>query len=143
MLISVQTMVKKTMILIGGAMVLSGCVTSKDAMIPKSDNNMREVYAQHMGKASSGTAMDERMALRRPMVEDEVDLAAYTRTESNHLNSQFTFIPNPVLVMYIAPHLATASEVPIPGYVTQFRMYEKDHYAMPHEMVTYPRYSEN
>ena len=114
-----------------------GCTTSKDALIPPTDTNMRSVYNEHMGGGVNGKSLEERMALRRPILENEVNLSPYSRTESNQLKSAFSFIPNPVLVMYVAPHLATSSEVPIPGYVTQFRMYEKDNYALPHEVVSY------
>lgn len=126
---------------LGSLLLITGCTTSKDAMIPKPDKNMRQVYTQHMGSGPTGNMMDERSALRRPILENEVDLAPYSRTESNQLSNNFKFLPNPVLVMYVAPHLATANEVPIPGYVTQFRMYERDHYAMPHELINQERKS--
>lgn len=128
---------KSIFICLTAVALVTGCTTSKDALIPPSDKNMRQVYSEHMGKGVNGNAADERMAFRRPLIEDEVSLAEYLLTEANQLSSAFPFIPNPVLVMYVAPHLATNSEVPIPGYVTQFRMYEKDNYALPHEVITY------
>lgn len=132
---------KHTLILslLASSVIMSACTTSKDRTIPIPDKNMRQVYSQHMNSVSEGKVKDTRMVLRRSLLENDVDLAHYSRTESNHLTSQFTFLPNPVLVMYVAPHLATLSEVPVPGYVTQFRMYEKDHYALPSEMVNYGR----
>lgn len=129
-------MKKITLITLAATILMTtGCTTSKDAMIPKPEQNMREVYAQHMGNGPAGNSFDERSVVRRPILEDEVNLSDYTRTESNQLSSRFKFLPNPVLVMYVAPHLATASEVPVPGYVTQFRMYERDHHALPHEDI--------
>lgn len=129
-----------TLTVITSSLVLGACTTSKDRTLPTPDKNMRQVYEQHMGGMGEGKVKDTRMVLRRPLLENDVDLATYSRTESNHLTSQFTFLPNPVLVMYVAPHLATSTEIPVPGYVTQFRMYEKDHYALPSEMVNYGRY---
>lgn len=129
-----------TLSIIASSLVLGACTTSKDRTLPTPEKNMREVYNQHMGAMGEGKIKDARMVLRRPLLENDVDLVTYSRTESNHLTTQFTFLPNPVLVMYVAPHLATSSEVPVPGYVTQFRMYEKDHYALPSEMVNYGRY---
>ena len=133
-------LIKFHLALLTSAVLLSACTTSKDAMMPKPEKNMKEVYETHMsGGVSGGKIQDVRTTLRRPLESYEVDLAPYSRTESNLLTSEFTFLPNPVLIMYVAPHLSTADGVPIPGYVTQFRMYEKDHYALPHEMVNYTK----
>ena len=78
--------------------------------------------------------MDTRSLLRRPMEESDVQLSEYVRTEKNQLQARFKRIPNPTLYMFVAPHLAAQSEVPIPGYVTEFRMWTRDHYAMPGEV---------
>ena len=38
------------------------------------------------------------------------------------------------MYMFVAPHLATNDQVPIPGYLTEFKMWEKDYYALPGEI---------
>lgn len=114
-------------------MVAAGCA-SKDDIIPVPERDMKEVYQQHMGALGAGKLMDRRALLRRPMEEGDVDLADYTRTEATALKSRFKLLPNPTMYMYVAPHLATQNGVPIPGYLTEFKMWEKDHYALPGEI---------
>lgn len=68
------------------------------------------------------------------MVEGDVVLSDYVRTEKTQLESRFKTLPNPTMYMFVAPHLAADSQVPIPGYLTEFRMWERDHYALPGEI---------
>ena len=113
--------------------VLGACA-SKDTILPVPENNMREVYDMHMQGVGNGKLYDHRSVLRRPMADGDVQLSEYVRTAKTQLESQFKMLPNPTMFMFVAPHLATSSEVPIPGYITQFRMWEKDNYAMPGEI---------
>ncbi len=47
---------------------------------------------------------------------------------------RFPLLPNPVLFMWVHPHLAgEAHTVPIPGYPTAFHLYERDYFALPSE----------
>lgn len=113
--------------------IIVGCA-SKDTMLPVPNQDMRQVYDSHMAGVGNGHTMDTRSTLRRPMVEEDVDLSSYVRTESNQLEAKFRHIPNPTLYMFVAPHLATENDVPIPGYLTEFKMWERDHYALPGEV---------
>lgn len=113
--------------------VLSACA-SKDSILPIPEHDMRTVYDMHMQGSGDGKLFDGRSVLRRPMSEGDVDLSEYVRTEKTQLESKFKFIPNPTMFMFVAPHLASTSEVPIPGYITQFRMWDTDHYALPGEV---------
>ena len=55
---------------------------------------------------------------------------------SQEIKQLFPKIYNPTLWMYVVPHLSGPDGVPIPGYVTAFRLYEKDHFALPGEAVS-------
>jgi len=112
---------------------VTGCAT-KDDIIPTPDQTMQEVYENHMGGVSDGKVLDTRSVLRRPMVQPDVDLSDYVRTEKNFLQSRFRTLPNPTMYMFVAPHLATENGVPIPGYITEFKMWKTEHYAMPGEI---------
>lgn len=111
----------------------AGCAT-KDQILPAPKNDMREVYKQHMHGTGSGGVYDARSILRRPMVEGDVDLSQYVRDSKTELNSKFKKIPNPTLYMFVAPHISTQAGVPVPGYITEFTMWERDHYALPGEV---------
>ncbi|SEP17797.1 TIGR03751 family conjugal transfer lipoprotein [Aquisalimonas asiatica] len=69
----------------------------------------------------------------RQVHDGDVDLDGYTRTAADEIATRFSRVPNPTMVMYVYPHLAGQDEAPVPGYATSFRMYERDHYALPGE----------
>mgnify|MGYP001070432706 CR=1 FL=1 len=126
--------IKKLTVVALAAVTLAGCA-NKDAMIPRPEKNMTAVYQQAMGASNQGRLMDERAVLRRGMVESDSDYSDYVRTEANQLQSKFSLLPNPTMYMFVAPHLATADGVPVPGYLTEFRLYKEDVYALPGEKL--------
>ena len=114
------------------AAVLSACAGGH-AVLPEEGRTMLEIYANHLGAVGDGALLEARLALRRPLTDDEIDLKSYTRTAENEIKTLFVRLPNPDLVLYVFPHLATGDEVPIPGYSTVFPMYERVIYALPGE----------
>lgn len=122
-------------------MVLGGCATSKDELLPHGDHTMFDVWNQETGGSAGGgqparQLLDARQGLRRPLTEADVQSApaanaAYTRTAANEIYRQFYRLPNPDLVMYVFPHLAGSDPVPVPGYTTVFPLYQRVQYAMP------------
>ncbi len=129
--------------LLGLVLVLSGCATSKEQLLPHGDNSMLDIWnAQTGGGAGGGQAgrqlLDARQALRRPLTDADVQAAPqvqarYTRTAQNEIYRQFHRLPNPDLVMYVFPHLAGSDPVPVPGYTTVFPLYQRVQYALPGE----------
>lgn len=127
------------------ALVLGGCATSKDKLLPQGDHTMLDVWQQETGGSAGGgrparQLLDGRQGLRRPLTEPDVKgmpdaNAAYTRTGANEIYRQFHRLPNPDLVMYVFPHLAGNDPVPVPGYTTVFPLYQRVQYAMPGERL--------
>ena len=125
--------------------VLGGCATSKDKLMPNGDQTMLDVWNQETGGSAGGgqaarQLLDARQGLRRPLTEADVHAApaaatAYTRTAANEIYRQFHRLPNPDLVMYVFPHLAGSDPVPVPGYTTVFPLYQRVQYAMPGERL--------
>ena len=113
--------------------LLSACA-SKDSILPVPEHDMKTVYERHMQGIGDGELLDKRSLLRRPMIEGDVQLSEYVRTEKNQLEAKFKSLPNPTMYMFVAPHLAADTKVPIPGYLTEFKMWERDHYALPGEV---------
>jgi conjugative transfer region lipoprotein (TIGR03751 family) len=95
---------------------------------------MLEIYQNHVGDAGNPALLEARFALRRPVDDQSIDASAYTRTAQNEIDALFIRLPNPDLVLYVYPHLATGEDVPIPGYSTVFPMYERVIYALPGEL---------
>ena len=126
-------------------MMLGGCATSKDQLLPHGDSTMLDVWQQETGGGGAGgqaarQLLDARQSLRRPLTEADVQAtpttnAAYMRTASTEIYRQFQRLPNPDLVMYVFPHLAGTDPVPVPGYSTVFPLYQRVQYAMPGERV--------
>ncbi|MEZ1436325.1 MAG: TIGR03751 family conjugal transfer lipoprotein [Pseudomonas helleri] len=125
------------------ALILGGCTTDKDELLPHGEANMMDVWQHGTSGGSSGSSnsrmlLDARQELRRPLDEAQVvrqqaGADAFTRTPQNEIYSQFKRLPNPDLVMYVFPHLAGTDPVPVPGYTTVFPMYQRVQYAMPGE----------
>jgi len=76
--------------------------------------------------------------LIRTVQTGNADLVGYTRDASNELDNTFRLLPNPVLVMYVYPHLSGVEGTPVPGYTTKFSMYVKPEFALPGEVASQP-----
>lgn len=128
------------LVIIGLISVLPACATqTKDDLLPQEGPTMEEVYRGHEQSLSSGNATGGRESAYAGIKErltrtGDADLAGYTRNAHRETQQQFPRLPNPTLVMYVYPHLSTASRLPVPGYSTSFPMYERPQYAMPGEM---------
>lgn len=124
----------KTLGCLALAMLISGCATNKDELLPHGDNTMLDVWEQgSTGSVGDRQLLDARLGLRRHLEPPQADHTAYTRTAQNEIYSQFKRLPNPDLVMYVFPHLAGSDPAPIPGYSTVFPFYQRVQYAMPGE----------
>lgn len=87
---------------------------------------MKEIYEGH-------TQTQQIQRPLRPIGPYDSEPRHYSRDARNEIEAIFPKLPNPTLIMYVYPHLAGPSQVPIPGYSTQFTLYEKTEYALPGE----------
>jgi conjugative transfer region lipoprotein (TIGR03751 family) len=122
--------------MLAGILVLTGCSTSKEEMLPAGDSSMLELWQGDEGGGSSRHAAAARDSLRRPLTDSERQAGveadrSYSRTQESEISQQFPRLPNPDLVMYVYPHLA--DNAPVPGYSTVFPFYSQVQYAMPGE----------
>lgn len=119
------------------SLVLGGCASTKDAVLPQDGPPMKTIYEQHMRESGANDPKAVRESLgHRPVVDGEDSLHGYTRDAHNEIDTTFPRLPNPSLVMYVFPHLAGDEGVPVPGYVTTFPMYDRVEYALPGEVPT-------
>lgn len=122
---------------VAASLVLTGCSTSKEALLPAGDSSMLEIWQGEDGGGSARNAVAARDSLRRPLTEPESQAGvaadrSYSRTQESEIAQQFPRLPNPDLVMYVFPHLAGGT-APVPGYSTVFPFYSQVQYAMPGE----------
>ncbi|HEY3592200.1 MAG TPA: TIGR03751 family conjugal transfer lipoprotein [Buttiauxella sp.] len=130
-------MKKKRILLMyaGVLMLLSGCSTSKDTMLPPGDSTMLELWND--GASTTHATGEGRTTLRRSLNDRErtasTQLAeSYSRTQENEIQQTFPHLPNPDMVMYVYPHIADGN-APVPGYSTVFPLYSQIQYALPGE----------
>lgn len=117
------------------SLALGGCASTKESVLPQDGPSMKAIYDAHF----EGIGADDPYVLRRelgtrPLGDDDVDLAGYSRSAHTELETIFPRLPNPTLVMYVFPHLAGSERVPVPGYATTFTLYERVEYALPGEV---------
>ena len=118
---------------IGALVAMTGCA-GKDVVLPAEGRPMLEIYRSHLAESGAGALVEARLQLRRPLEEQATDAMSYTRTAANEIEALFVRLPNPDLILYVYPHLATVDDVPVPGYSTVFPMYERVIYALPGEV---------
>lgn len=67
----------------------------------------------------------------RSFPQRQVNTHSYSRSEANVLQLRFPLLRNPSLSLYVFPHLKDGT--PVPGYITSFKLYDRDRYALPGE----------
>ncbi|VVO77128.1 hypothetical protein PS874_01472 [Pseudomonas fluorescens] len=128
------------LVLLAMALLLGGCATSKEALLPHDNRSMLDIWNVETGGGSARQLLDARQSLSRPLSAADVQTAPavqarYTRTAANEIYRQFHRLPNPDLLMYVFPHLAGSDPVPVPGYTTLFPLYQRVQYALPGERL--------
>ncbi|MEW8307548.1 MAG: TIGR03751 family conjugal transfer lipoprotein [gamma proteobacterium symbiont of Ctena orbiculata] len=117
------------------SLVLAGCASTKDTVLPQDGPSMKAIYEGHVHEMNADNPLVIRGELGdRPIVASEAALHGYTRDAFNEIDVLFPRLPNPTLLMYIFPHLAGDAGAPVPGYTTAFPMYEQVEYALPGEV---------
>ncbi|WP_165793867.1 TIGR03751 family conjugal transfer lipoprotein [Hyphococcus luteus] len=134
--------------LISAAALLAGCATNKDKVFDTANApSMVEIYENHLARAGRPYSTSTKDADRRDVKpghmttietaarnsHDYDRLVAWSRTQASETLNLFPTLPNPILVMYVHPHLAGEEGLPVPGYATAFTLYEKTHFALPGE----------
>ena len=121
------------------SLVLGGCASTKEAVLPQDGPTMKAIYERHIDEMNMRNRQVVRRELgTRPLLTGETDLQGYTREAFNEIDVLFPRLPNPTLVMYVFPHLSGDTHAPVPGYATAFPMYEQVEYALPGEVPVRP-----
>ena len=121
------------------SLVLAGCASTKDAVLPQDGPSMKAIYEGHVQAMAAQDPQAIRAGLgNRGIHPGAIDLHGYTREAFNEIEVLFPRLPNPTLVMYVFPHLAGETHAPVPGYATAFPMYEQVEYALPGEVPGEP-----
>jgi len=129
--------------LISSSLLLSGCHGMHGNVVPQTGPTMEQVYDGKTDKSVFSKTEDTSVnpvpkkspeQSEEPMPEIRHKLSSNT-TATQATGNGFKKIPNPELTLYVFPHLAGESEIPIPGYSTAFNAYDRDHYALPQDTM--------
>ena len=117
------------------SLVLAGCASTKETVLPQDGPSMKTIYEEHVVEMNARDPQVIRGELgNRPILTGDAALQGYTRDAFNEIDVLFPRLPNPTLVMYVFPHLAGETQAPVPGYATAFPLYEQVEYALPGEI---------
>lgn len=109
---------------------LAGC-TGKQAVLPPEAPTIEAIYAGHF-RGDTGADFESTQAMQKRA--PDTHLAPGPAGDSvEALEARFARLANPVLILYVYPHLAETERVPVPGYFTVFPLYERTEYAAPGE----------
>ena len=97
--------------------LLSACAGSKTKVFGSDMPTMKTIHDDKFHNTD-----DEKLAKPIRSATDEAD----------EVHTDFQWLPNPTMTMYVFKHLTTAGH-PVPGYSTFFRLYTQDHIAAPGE----------
>ncbi len=111
------------LLLIGLISFMVGCMRLGDPT--KEAATMEDIYDEHFSPA------DVHIRVQKPP--SFPDLSPLRAREERELAQDFELLDNPMLLIYIFPHLATDERMPVPGYWTAIPMYERDEFALPGE----------
>ncbi len=114
-------------VLING--VLAGCA-SKEDVIPKSDITAEMVFDQTMGGGAG--ARDYRIMTTPQMAGVQPEIDVYEL--HNSPKPRYQVLPNPTLYIFVPAHLTGKGRSPVPAYITETKMFERDEYALPGEL---------
>ncbi len=127
---------KQAIVLVSISGVLGGCASTKETVLPQDGPSMKAIYEAHFEEMDARDPQALRGELgSQPLISGHASLDGYTREAVNELETTFPRLPNPTLVMYVFPHLASEERVPVPGYATTFPMYERVEYSLPGEVT--------
>lgn len=105
-----------TLILIS-AVFINGCASSKSRVFGQDMPSMKAIHDNKFQREDVAPI---------PKPAREVQMAAPA------IDSDFQWLLNPTLTLYVFPHLSGAGH-PVPGYRTFFKLYTQDHIAAPGE----------
>ncbi len=119
-------------------LLLTGCSTSKEEILPTGNNTMRDIWQSKVGEIK--TEKKQERAIQRGLLgSDNPPRHLVNKSDiqqaKKHIQHHFPRLPNPDMVIYIYPHFVGSEPTPIPSYSTVFPFYSKVQYALPNERL--------
>lgn len=114
--------------------VLSGCA-SDGQIIPKSEHTMDEIYNKQHLKNNNNISSDSpsrngagaKSVVTRPASVVESSMNPYLLHDTR--KTDFQKLPNPTIYMFVAPKITKSDRIPVPAFITEYPLYERDEWA--------------
>ncbi len=104
---------------------LNACAsTNGKQLLPDDALTTEQIVSGELAGGGRGT----KYRMTKPLAIPDNTGNSTTLRAIEDLNRDFQRIPNPQIVGYVYPHRSAGA--PIPGYMTVFTLYEKEHYAL-------------
>lgn len=119
------------------SLLLVACSSSNGSHVPRSGISSEQVYfgdtegegSNYKARAKGNTNM---VPWRPTSSHERAEVDVYTLHNSPKV--PFQLLDNPTIYFYVPPKLSKTERVPIPGYFSEFKLLEKDEYALPGEI---------
>lgn len=109
---------------------LCACASSvSTGSVPESGLTVEQIYSQVTADNNHDLKRDKTRVGR---YRHKVNFSGYTRTAKNETESLFKPMENPMVPIYIYPHIAQIGDEQIakPGYTTAFFLFKRNHFAL-------------
>ncbi len=112
---------------------LCACSSMAGNVVPPSGPAMEKVYGsmsdQDSANDSDKSAQSNNLKSKQNLKifrQNNIDIQ--NNFPVSNISHDFHKIPNPELRMYVYPHLGGRDQIPVPGYTTEFNVYERNYY---------------
>lgn len=117
-------------------LLLSACSSSRDdkKLLPDGGPTTAELISGNSNTTHSNSYFGGASApyIGQPLMGGYQPTNSYSADHIQELKRDFQQVPNPEIVGYVYPHLNN-NNMPIPGYFTVFKLYNRDHFALTSE----------
>ncbi|PSU21252.1 hypothetical protein CTM97_16230 [Photobacterium phosphoreum] len=124
-------------VIIATTLVMSGCTAAPKDLFPTDNMTMQEIYDNHSAGGQDGEAGKlwdggRHFVNKRVATPTERNITPYI----NHgtPKPEFRMLQNPTMYLFVNTHMSTRDNIVVPAYVTEFKLLERDEYALPGEV---------
>lgn len=120
-------------ILLCCAAQIAGCSTAPKEFFPTDGKTMQQIYDDQSGDDIDKLFVNGRHFInKRPATNTERSITPYMN--HNLPRPEFKMLQNPIMYLFVNTHLSTTDRIPVPAYVTEFKLLKRDEYAQAGEL---------
>lgn len=119
------------------ATALTGCTAAPKHLFPTNGESMQQIYDNQSAGGDNGEIGKlwdggRHYVNKRVATATERNINPYIN--HNTPKPQFRMLQNPTMYLFVNTHMSTADHIPVPAYVTEFKLLKRDEYALPGEI---------